>query len=81
MSILWRTDALVCNSRDFVIYNDVIICGYGFTSEPDFLYQIDINTGKVISEIPLNSMADYIVLKDNKVYVRCYDTDYVFEIN
>lgn len=80
MSILWRTDALVCNSRNFVIYKDIIICGYGFTSETDSLFQIDINTGKVISEIPLNSMAEYIVLKDKTIYVRCYDTNYEFEI-
>ncbi|QHQ62945.1 hypothetical protein Ana3638_20960 [Anaerocolumna sedimenticola] len=80
MSVLWRTDALVCNSRNFQIHGDVIICGYGFTNEPDYLYQIDINTGKVLDKMQLKSAASYIIQKDDVVFVRTYNTDYEFDI-
>ncbi len=80
MGILWRSDALVCNSMSFVIVNDVIICGYGFTAEPDFLYQIDCNTGKVLEKTPLKSAPEYIIKKDSTLFVRTYNTDYQFVI-
>ena len=59
---------------------DVILCGYGFTAEDDFLYQIDRKTGAVIGETDLASMMDYIVYQDGRLYVRTYHTDYVFEV-
>lgn len=79
-SVLWKTEALVCNSLNFEIVGDVILCGYGFTAEDDYLYQLDIRTGQVINQIWLASMADYIICKDDKLFVRTYHTDYVFQI-
>lgn len=38
MALIWRTDSLVSNAINFQIIDDVIISGYGFTDEPDFLY-------------------------------------------
>ena len=80
MAILWRTDPLVSNAYNFQIIDDVIICGYGFTDEPDFLYQIDTSCGKVIDKLPLKSAAEYIIKKDNVLYVRTYNMNYEFEI-
>ena len=80
MSVLWRSDALVCNSNDFLIVDNVIISGYGFTAEPDFLYQIDRNTGKTIDKTLLKSAPEYIIKKDSILYVRTYNTDYQFTI-
>lgn len=80
MSVVWKTEPLACNSYNFEIAGKVILCGYGFTEEDDYLKQIDINTGKIIDTIPLKSKADYIIRKDNLLYVRCYDTDYTFKI-
>lgn len=80
MSILWRTEPLVSNARNFQLINDVIISGYGFTDEPDFLYQIDTSSGKIIDKIPLKSAAEYIIQKDNVLYVRTYNMNYEFEI-
>lgn len=79
-SILWRTEALVCNSVNFLILDDVIICGYGFTEEADYLCQVDIHTGKVLENIPLKTAATYILDKENVLYVRTYDMDYEFDI-
>ncbi len=80
MSILWRTDALVSNSYNFIIIDDVIICGYGFTDEPDHLYQVDIYTGEVLDKIPLKTAASYIIKKEQFLFVRTYNTNYVFDI-
>lgn len=79
-SILWRTQSLVSNANNFEVIDDVIICGYGFTDEKDFLYEIDINTGKVIKEITLKSAPTYIIKKNNTLYIRTYNTDYEFLI-
>lgn len=81
MDIIWKSESLVCNSYNFVLTEDVLICGYGFTAEPDYLYQLDLDTGKVLDKTELKSKPDYIVLKDDQLYVRCYNTDYVFQIN
>lgn len=79
-SILWRTKALVTNSQNFLILDGVIICGYGFTSEPDYLYQVDLSTGKVLDKTLLKSAPSYIIKKGNSLYVRTYNTDYKFDI-
>lgn len=79
-SIIWKTQPLVCNSLNFQIVEDIIFCGYGFTSESDYLYQLDKNTGAVLAQEPLKSMAEYIFYEDGKLYVRTYNTDYVFEV-
>jgi hypothetical protein len=78
--IIWRSQPLVCNAGNFEIIKEVIICGYGFTAEPDFLYLIDKNNGQVLQQINLKTAPDYIIRKGDKLYVRTYDTDYVFRI-
>jgi outer membrane protein assembly factor BamB len=80
MSILWRSDALVSNSYNFQILNDIIFCGYGFTAESDFLYQLDINTGEVLDKTALKSAPYYIIEKDSVLFVRTYNANYEFEI-
>ena len=79
--VLWRTAPLTCNSLNFEIVGDSIFCGYGFTAEPDILYQLDKKTGTVLTETPLKTMADYVIYKDEKLYVRTYDTDYIFQLD
>lgn len=78
--VLWKTEPLTCNSDSFVVTDQYLICGYGFTAEPDSLKIVDIGNGKVVSEIPVKSGPDYIILKDGKLFVRTYDTDYVYAV-
>lgn len=78
--LLWKSRPLVSNAHNFVIKGDVLLCGYGFTAEPDYLYQLDLATGQVIAELPLKSKADYLILKDNILYVRTYNTNYTFRM-
>ena len=79
-SVIWKSQPLVCNSLNFEIVDDIIFCGYGFTAEPDYLYQIDRNTGCILDKTELKSKPDYIIYADDTLYVRTYNTDYVFEI-
>ncbi len=78
--LLWQSAPLVCNAENFVLRGDHLLCGYGFTAEPDFLYVLERATGKVVSKLPLKSGPEFLVEKDGKLFVRTYDTDYVFEI-
>ncbi len=78
--LLWRSRPLVSNSRNFVIVGDLIITGYGFTAEPDFLFALDKHTGRVLAKKKLKTGPDFILWRDNKLYVRTYDMDYVFAI-
>ena len=80
MNILWKTEPLVSNARNFEIIGNEIVCGYGFTAEDDFLYRIDRDTGRILEQIPVNSQADYIIRKEDQLFVRTYDTNYVFQI-
>ncbi|WP_437686171.1 hypothetical protein [Sorangium sp. So ce176] len=78
--LLWQSAPLVCNAENFVLRGDHLVCGYGFTAEPDFLYVLDRATGKVVSKLPIKSGPEYLVEKEGKLFVRTYDTDYVFDI-
>jgi hypothetical protein len=79
-ALLWRSRPLVCNSRNFEVVGDCIIAGYGFTAEPDYLYVLNRFTGKVLSRAKLKTAPDYMIRRDDSLFVRCYDTDYVFRI-
>lgn len=78
--LLWRSEDQTFNSRNFIVEEDVIICGYGFTEEPDYIYQLDKMTGEVISLTPVKTAADCLVKKDGRLYVHTYNTDYVFSL-
>ena len=78
--LLWRSADQSYNSMNFVVEGDVLICGYGFTAEPDYLYQINRNTGEIIDRLPLKKMPDLIVEQDGKLYVHTYSYNYVVSI-
>lgn len=69
--IEWNTPYLVSNDI-FIVHENYIISGYGFTDEPDFLYLIDRKTGKVLSKVKLKSAHEYIEVKKNVIYVTDY---------
>lgn len=78
--ILWRSVPLVANAHTFLLLENVILCGYGFTAEPDYLFVVDQATGRVLQRIALKTGPEYILLKGDRIYVRCYDTNYIFAI-
>ncbi len=78
--LLWRSDPLVANARNFLYKDGYIISGYGFTAEPDFLFVVDAKTGETVTKIKLRKGPEIILEKNAQVFVRTYDTDYVFDL-
>ena len=78
--LLWRSADQTCNSMNFIVKDDVIICGYGFTSEDDYLYQLNLHTGEVLSRLTLKKQPDLLVYQDNTLYVHTYSYNYTIEI-
>jgi TIR domain len=77
--ILWRSQPLVTNASNFVIKNDAIISGYGFTGEKDYLFVLNKGDGRIVQQVSLRSGPSYLAVKDERLYARTYDTDYVFD--
>ncbi len=78
--LLWRSEPLANNSDKFVIVDDTIICGYGFTSEPDYIYLLDRFTGDRVDKIKVNSAPYQFEVVGDTLYVATYNTAYEFEI-
>lgn len=76
----WRSAPLSSNSREFVIVGDVIVSGYGFTAEPDFLFLIDARTGQTVQRVDVRTAPGDIVEKGGELFVHCYDIDYTFHM-
>lgn len=79
--LLWRSADQSYNSMNFLVKGDVILCGYGFTEEKDYLYQLDRNTGEILDRLALKKMPDLLVEQDGKLYVHTYSYDYVIEMD
>lgn len=77
--ILWTTKPLTCNSN-FIIVGKTIICGYGFTDEPDYVYLLDSATGNRLQTLRVVTGPDMIVKKGNQIHVLTYDMYYIFDM-
>lgn len=80
-SVVWKSQPLVGNALNFQIEDNTIICGYGFTAEPDFIYLLDKHSGVQMDVYKVKTGPDYFFVIDGKLYVRTYDTNYVFKIS
>jgi outer membrane protein assembly factor BamB len=69
----WRSPALVANAGNFVLLGDTIVAGYGFTSEPDYLYAVDRRTGRVLGRLLLPSSPERIARHGDLLTVDTYD--------
>ena len=77
--LLWRSADQTYYSMNFILKDNVILCGYGFTSEDDYLYQLDLHTGEILSRLKLKKQPDLLVYQDHMLYVHtCYN--YTIEI-
>jgi len=79
--IIWRSQPLVSNGENFLLLEEIIISGYGFTDEDDFIYILDRSTGEVIASIPVPSSPDYFFYQNSMVSVNCYDAELIFSLN
>lgn len=79
-AVIWRSKPLVCNTSNFLIVDDVLVTGYGFTSEKDFIYTLNKRSGQIVQTLPVKSGPGAIFRKEDKLFVRTYNTDYIFGI-
>ena len=78
--VLWKSEPLTSNARNFIINGDTIICGYGFTAEDDYIYLLDKNTGERTDALKISKAPDEFAVEDGILYVWTYDTAYEYEI-
>ncbi len=78
--LLWRSRALVANASTFVVTGGVIVSGYGFTSEPDYLFVLDRRTGHVLDRLPVPSAPEALALHGERLSVRTYDRSLVVRL-
>lgn len=64
----------------FLVKKDYIVSGYGGEGKDNFLYLIDIKSGKVMDQFKLESPHHYFEFKDNKLHVITYIKYYIFEL-
>ena len=77
--LLWKSHYLVSNNI-FLVEDDFIVSGYGFTAERDWLYILDRASGKVLAKKRLDSAPYYLEMQGNKLFVITYNKFYTFEI-
>jgi hypothetical protein len=75
----WASPEKICSGQ-FAVIAGSVVCGYGFTGEPDAITVWDRFSGDLIQTIKLKTAANWIIQKKDKLYVRCYNTDEVFRI-
>jgi hypothetical protein len=78
--LLWRSAPLVANAQTFIVAGGGLVCGYGFTAEPRFLFVLDRATGVKKQTLSTSTSPEYIVPKGGALYVRGYDSDFVFDV-
>jgi outer membrane protein assembly factor BamB len=88
-AMLWRSQPLVHNGHNFALVptstdpatnRPVLITGYGFTAEADWMYVLDAENGAVLNKTKVLSGPEYIVPQGEIVYVRAYNRDYAFRL-
>lgn len=78
--VYWQSEDQVAGAYNFIVTKDAVICGYGFTSEPDYLYILNRHNGKTLEKMKLRSAPYYFIPVGDSVHVVCYNTVYEFGV-
>lgn len=68
------------NNAPFLLVEDALITGYGFTDEKDFLYVLDAKTGKELQKLPLAKAPEAFAIDGDRLTVRIYDGLVTYQI-
>jgi TPR repeat protein len=78
--IIWTTEPLTCSST-FVIVDNTIVCGYGFSKESRYVYLVDLHTGKRRQKVKVEEVPFYVLQEGNQIHViGRYGADYIFDM-
>ena len=78
--VAWRSRSLVANAQNFLVVNGMVVSGYGFTAEKDWLYLLDARKGRVRDRLALPSMAERLTRNGDRIVARCYDAKVVVRL-
>ena len=74
-TINWESTWLVSNDI-FILDDQFVYCAYGFTSEKDYIYLLDKNTGKIYTKLPTKKKIQYLELQKHGGRQLLYAVDY-----
>ncbi len=77
--VLWHTPYLTSNNI-FILEGDMIIAGYGFTSEPDHIFLIHKKSGKILYKQKIDSGHNYMEVHEKQLHLITYGSIYIFDI-
>jgi hypothetical protein len=78
--VVWRTKPLVSNNR-FLVLDQYIVTGYGFTAEKDALFVVRRTDGKVMQKVALPKSHENLELHaDGHLVVTMYEGTRIFEL-
>ena len=79
---LWVSKPNTCNSNNFLIIDNSIVCGFGDSGKPDFINVLNRFTGVQKQQLWIASAPNWLAVgSDGMLYVSIYDKHVAFKIN
>ena len=79
---LWVSKPNTCNTDNFLIIDNSIVCGFGESDAPDFIYVLNRFTGVRKQKLWVAHGPNWLAQgSDGRLYVSLYDNHVAFKIN
>ena len=79
---LWVSKPNTCNSKNFLIIDNSIVCGFGDSNAPDYVNVLNRFTGVQKQHVWVSSAPNWFALgSDGKLYVSIYNKHLSFKVN
>ena len=79
---LWVSKPNTCNSNNFLIIGNSLVCGFGDSGIPDFVNVLNRFTGVQKQQLWVANAPHWLAIgSDGRLYVSLYDTHVAFKIN
>lgn len=75
-TVEFSSEPRVANSATFEVIGGLVITGYGFTSEPDYVYALSALDGETLARTRVHTAPEDLAVRGNQVLVRAYDRTY-----
>ena len=78
---LWVSKPNTCNSDNFLIIDNSIVCGFGDSGKPDFINVLNRFTGVQKQQLWVANAPNWLAIgSDGRLYVSLYDKHVAFKI-
>jgi len=75
--VAWRTRPRVSNNV-FILHGPWVVAGYGFTAEPDSVFLVDRDNGRIVARAPLDTAASYLEADGPRLTVLTRESVYTY---